>query len=512
MILRPYQQELAAKAEAALAEHKSVVVQLPTGGGKTVLFSHLVKREADSGGRVLVITHRRELVSQISAALSAFGVKHGLLTADSSVGKGNPLQGGGNALIGADSGFVAGFGERVQVAMQQTLHRRLEGMAGFLPTLIVIDECHHAVSRTWAEIPAAFPHARSLGLTATPVRADGMGLKALYSEMVCGPTIKELTEMGSLAPYELYEELILSADGVKKQMGDYNQKELAERADDVLVVGNAVTAYRRAFATHDNKQAIFFGASCAHSESQAEKFVEQGISAAHIDGETPDDERADSIARFKAGDITVLCNYCIIGEGFDAPAVGGVILARPTASLAVYLQQCGRALRPSGDKTAIILDLCENYKRHGLPDRLRKWSLNGVTHLPERDKVERPVGMGEGYGQMKKVVVEERQVQQVDKAAAAKFGGWVDTRKKAIAETFQEGGDYLREAAKQFATARKTNGEPYKNGWLYYALKEATGVNPTPADTRRVLAEVEKIRREVQSAGEPTKRDEIEDL
>ena len=501
--LRPYQQDLADKAEAALAEHSSVVVQLPTGGGKTVLFSHLVSREVERGGRVIVITHRRELVSQISGALSAFGVRHGLLTADSAVGKGNPPQGGGNALYGAERGVSCGFGERVLVAMQQTLHRRLDGMGEYDPTLLVVDECHHAVSRTWAEIPAAFPNARHLGLTATPVRGDGVGLKNLYKHMVCGLTIRELTELGALAPYELYEELVLSADGVKKQMGDYNQKELAERADDVQVVGNAVTAYRRAFAAHTNKQAIFFGASCAHSESQARKFAEVGISAAHIDGETPDGERAESIAKFRAGEITILCNYGIVGEGFDVPAVGGVVIARPTMSVSWWLQMCGRALRPAKDKTAIVLDLCENYKRHGLPDRKRLWTLDGLRNLPERETEEREVSMGEGFGGMKKIVVEERQVAKVDKAAAEKFGGWVDQRKKAIGAVFEEGGDFLLEAAKQYATARRSNGEPYKKGWAWYAVKETIGRNPTQGEMNRVWNEVEKIKREVAAANKP---------
>ncbi|MDB5596247.1 MAG: type restriction protein res subunit [Hyphomicrobiales bacterium] len=350
--LRPYQAAGVAEIRAHFsAGRRRVVYVLPTGGGKTICFSFVAASVVDRAKSVLLLGHRDEIVRQISGALSALGVEHGVIAA------GHPLRPG-----------------PVQVASVATLARRL---GPDLPKfdLVVIDEAHHAVAGIWRKIQAALPDAFVLGVTATPERLDGRGLASTFDAMVQGPTVTELTAGGFLSPFRLYapaEPVDLSA--VKAKAGDFEAGQLARAMSRPVIIGSAVDGWERICL---GVPTVAFCVDRAHSQLVAERFRARGHRAVHIDGETPPTQRRAAIEALRTGDIDVLCNCGLISEGVDVPAIGAALLLRPTQSLAMYLQQVGRALRVSpGKERAHILDFAGNVWRHGAPDAPRAWSLD----------------------------------------------------------------------------------------------------------------------------------------
>jgi superfamily II DNA or RNA helicase len=349
--LRWYQARDVERIRAAFGGgHRRILYAAPTGSGKTVLFVYIVERAVARGNRVCIVAHRLEIVEQISAALTALGVPHGIIMA------GRPM---------TDA--------PVQVASVMTLVRRLE--AGFAPDLIVPDEAHHVVAGSWLKIIWAAPGARVLGVTATPERLDGKGLGDVFEHLVVGPSISELTPE-FLAPFLAYvPEDPPDLRGVRTLGGDYRPDELAETMGRTVVIQSAVDEYKQLV---DGAPAIVFCVDIRHSRMVAERFREAGYRAEHVDGETPSDRRRALIAALGSGELQVLTNCGLISEGVDVPVVKAAILLRPTKSLALYLQQVGRALRPApGKERALILDHAGNVMAHGMPDDPRGWSLKG---------------------------------------------------------------------------------------------------------------------------------------
>ncbi|ACB28433.1 DEAD/DEAH box helicase [Methylobacterium radiotolerans] len=349
--LRDYQSAAVARIREAYAERsRRILLVLPTGGGKTIVFCWIGAAVAARGKRVVVLVHRAELLEQVSKALAGMGVEHGLIAA------GHPTT-----------------EAAVQVASVATLARRLA--AGFAPPdLIVIDEAHHAVAGTWNRVIDAAPESFVLGVSATPARLDGRGLGSAFDVMVEGPTVAELTAAGHLVPARVFappERLDLSK--IKVRAGEYDARQLAEAMAGGTLIGDAVAHYRRLAA---GRPAVAFCASIEHSQIVAARFRGAGVAAAHVDGKTDAAERRRLIAGLGTGELRVLTNVDLIGEGVDVPAIGAVILLRPTRSEARYLQSVGRALRPSAGKSeAIVLDHAGATWMHGLPDAPRAWSL-----------------------------------------------------------------------------------------------------------------------------------------
>jgi superfamily II DNA or RNA helicase len=257
--------------------------------------------------------------------------------------------------------------------MVQTVARRLADLAE--PALLVVDEAHHAVAGTWRRITTAWRNAKVLGVTATPERLDGVGLRDAFDVMVIGLGVRELIDAGYLAPFRyLAAQLVFDLSSVRTFGGDYNTGDLADVLDRDTVTGNVVEHYLRHLAP---RTAIGFCVTVAHAEHVALRFRDNGVPAASIDGTMSPDERRDAVERLRSGDIRVLTSCEIISEGFDAPAVGGCILLRPTQSFALYRQQVGRCLRPKTDgSAATIVDHVGNVWRHGLPDSPHIWSLD----------------------------------------------------------------------------------------------------------------------------------------
>lgn len=359
--LRPYQNDGVAALRAAYRERcRAPLYSLPTGGGKTLVFSYITRNAVASGRRVLILVHRAELLKQASASLTQWDVPHGL--------------------IAPSFGLT---GHHVQVGSVQTVVRRLTRIAA--PDLIIVDEAHHAVAGTWQKIINAFPAARLLGVTATPERLDGRGLGVhaggYFDRLVQGPTMPTLIAGGFLVPPRVFAASVPpDMTRARTVAGDFNRADSERAVMDSRIVGDAVDHYRRICS---DVPAIAFCVSLAHAESVTARFNAAGFKAAQIDGKMNDRNRARVVSDLGTGGIRIMVSVDLVSEGFDVPVCGAALLLRPTQSKCLYLQQVGRALRPApGKSSAFILDHAENTLRHGLPQDDREWSLDGRERRP----------------------------------------------------------------------------------------------------------------------------------
>lgn len=361
MNLRPYQQQLITDIRLQYQlGHRRVLAVLPTGGGKTVVFSHIAQQAARKGNRVCILVHRQELLDQASRSLSAMGVAHGRIAA----GRGMDLS------------------HAVQVASVGTLARRLHLLSPEFLQLLVVDEAHHTTAGTWSKVVDHFYAARLLGVTATPVRGDGRGLGEHYQAMVQGPSAEWLTDNGFLASARVLAPPGFNGAGLRKRMGDFDTKQAEQRATEIH--GDCYSHYCQHLS---GQTAIAFCCSVAHAEAVADLFRRQGIAAASIDGGMDGTTRRRLLDDLGAGRLKVLTSCALIGEGVDVPSVGGCILLRPTQSVALHLQMIGRCLRPSGDKVAVVLDHVGNTLRLGHHLEERDWTLDGIR---KRDREASP--------------------------------------------------------------------------------------------------------------------------
>ena len=349
MQLRGYQQEAIDDLRNAYrAGAKAPLLCLPTGGGKTIIFSAIAHSAAARGKQVLILVHRRELLHQASRKLSDIGLDHGLIAAG-----------------------MPATEQPVQVASVQTLVRRLPTL-DWEPSLVIIDEAHHASAGSWTTVLDKWPDAFRLGVTATPCRLSGAGLGTAFDQLVLGPSVADLTDWGFLSPARIYAPpVIADLSGLRRRAGDYAADQASTAMNRPTVTGDAIAHYQR---LAPGLRAIAFCCSIDHASHVAASFNAAGISAATLLGNTPD--RDAVVAAFDAGSVQVLVTVDVVSEGFDIPAASCAILLRPTQSLGLYLQQVGRVLRPApGKDHALVLDHVGNVHRHGFPNDYREWSL-----------------------------------------------------------------------------------------------------------------------------------------
>ncbi|MGE0521277.1 MAG: DEAD/DEAH box helicase [Reyranella sp.] len=365
--LRTYQSErmVAPLREALRAGHKSPLLVAPTGSGKTRCFAHIVHQMTRRGKRIIVLVHRDELIEQVSSALTDVDVKHGIIAA-------------------------GGFYDRrhlAHVASVQTLVRRLDRVA--IPDGVIIDEAHHCIASTSHGKVATFfrmknPAMWTIGVTATPERLSGEGLGEMFDHMVIGPTVAELIEAGWLSRYRLFAPATVDLSGLHRRAGDFVRGEAAELMSKPKIVGDAVSHYARIC---NGAPGVAFCVSVEHAEKMAEQFRAYGYRALSVDGSMSKELRRSIIGDFKRGALNILTSCDLISEGLDVPGIHAVMLLRPTQSLAMFLQQVGRGLRPApGKDAAIILDHVGNTERHGLPDVERQWTLEGRDARERREK------------------------------------------------------------------------------------------------------------------------------
>jgi len=330
--LRPYQSETVEKVYAEWTKSRRVLLVAPTGAGKTRLAEEFVVRFTAQGQRVVFIAHRRELIRQAAERLRrSIGV--------------------------LDVGLVAPGEELclhapVQVATVQTLlARSLRPEAD----LIILDEAHHYVADDWSQLAASYPHAKVLGLTATPERQDGRPMGDMFESLVVAAKYSELIRDGHLVPCRVFQ-----------PPADFAGDGLAQ---------DPIAAWQR-YA--DGARTFWFCRTVEDAYETAKKLCELGIPAACIEAKTEKAERDELLDRFARGGLVVLTNVYALTEGVDVPAARCCLLARSCGHVGPYLQMAGRVLRPHKDKAdAILIDLSGATLRHGLPTEDREYSLEG---------------------------------------------------------------------------------------------------------------------------------------
>lgn len=354
MKLRDYQQKFISDVRREFANGvKKVCGVAPCGAGKTVIAAFLVKSSVIRKKRTIFFVHRKELIEQTSKTFAQLNIRHGIISADFEFQPEIP----------------------VQIASIQTLINRLDNVPA--PDFLICDECHHILANTYKKIINHWKEAYLLGLTATPLRMGGIRLGDVFQSMVLAQTTADLICMGNLTNFRYFApDLKLSLEKLHVKRGDYVNAESAKLMSNYQVVCDIVNEYKK---HAKGKSAICYCVNIEHSKLVAQQFINAGITAAQCDGTTPKKERQQLVEDFRRGKIKILCNAELFGEGFDVPNMDAVILARPTKSLTVFIQQAMRPLRPdpnNPNKVALIIDCVNNFSSFGLPSQKRNWSLD----------------------------------------------------------------------------------------------------------------------------------------
>ena len=349
-----YQEDMKERIEKALRLHRSVMAQMPTGTGKTYLLTAVIDSFVSNNPmtKVWIVAHRRELVSQIDETVRKF---HSYSASNTS------------SLLSS-----------VKAMSIQWLMRHYDEIEEE-PGMIVIDEAHHTLAKTYKEMWERFPKAKFLGLTATPCRLNGKGFTDLFDVLVQSWGVPEFISKGRLATYDFVS---IKSDGVTQRLidslqkrgadGDYQNKEM----DMLLNKKPSIERLYRSLEEYGkDRKGIVYAINISHAQKITKLYQEHGVKAIAIDSKTPATERQQDIEAFKKGDIQVLVNVDIFSEGFDCPDVEFVQLARPTLSLAKYLQMVGRGLRVAkGKKNCVIIDNVGLYRVFGLPSQVWNWN------------------------------------------------------------------------------------------------------------------------------------------
>ena len=350
-----YQEDMKERIEKALRLHRSVMAQMPTGTGKTYLLTAVIDSFVNNNPmeKVWIVAHRRELVSQIDETVRKF-----------------------HSYSASNTSFLLSSVKAMSIQWLMRHYDEIEEEPG----MIVIDEAHHALAKTYKEMWKRFPKAKFLGLTATPCRLNGKGFTDLFDVLVQSWAVPEFISKGRLATYDFVS---IKSDGITQRLidslqkrgadGDYQNKEM-----DMLL--NKKPSIERLYRSLEefgkDRKGIVYAINISHAQKITKLYQEYGVKAIAIDSKTPDTERQQDIEAFKKGDIQVLVNVDIFSEGFDCPDVEFVQLARPTLSLAKYLQMVGRGLRVAkGKKNCVIIDNVGLYRVFGLPSQVWNWKV-----------------------------------------------------------------------------------------------------------------------------------------
>lgn len=376
--LRPYQiqgiRDIFDAWNPATKDLMNVLFQMPTGTGKTTVFSEIVRRARLKNKTILIVVHRKELVEQIVDRLSNFEIEAGIISGQ----------------------FKPDTEKEVQVATIQSLSNRQYPAAD----IIIIDECHHAKAATYKKLWEIYPKARFLGVTATPIRMSGEGFSDLFDILVNCGKLSEFVAQGYLVKVRHLVGMTPNLSSIRVKMNDYAQDELGELMQDTELMADLVESYHK---KAEGKKTIVFAVNIEHSRQIVQRYRMEGIPADHIDANTPKKEREEILQRFRDGQIKVLSNVDIVSEGFDVPDCEVVQLARPTKSLPLYLQQVGRCMRPSPGKTeGIVLDNAGLWLEHGFCQQDRLWTLKGKKKR-KRGRSELLVAMVDREGIFKEV-------------------------------------------------------------------------------------------------------------
>lgn len=355
--MRPSPHDYQCSAIESTREHvcngrRRVLVVAPTGAGKTTIAAEIIHGAVAKGRRVLFLAHREELIGQASARLDLYDIDHGIIKAKTDRAKPRA---------------------QVQVASIQTLVRREMPVAD----LVIIDEAHRSKAASYLKVLAAYPDATVLGLTATPWRLDGSGLGDLFEAMVvvCQPKYLIERDPAVLVPARVFAPDTPDTSSIRTSKGDFEQAALQALMATQASVGEIVRNWQRLAGA---RQTVVFASGVAHSLMIRDAFRAVGVMAEHLDGQTHPVERAHIVGQLASGTLQLVTNVEVLTEGWDCPPVSCAVLARPTQSLSLYLQMCGRVLRAApGKADALLLDHAGNHERHGFATDDREWDLAG---------------------------------------------------------------------------------------------------------------------------------------
>ena len=369
-VLRPHQIEAKAKIFEAWTKYDSVMLQMPTGTGKTYLFTSLINdiintyKTAHKDIKILIVAHRTELIDQISATLNKFGIAHGFIQGAREQYRWKRVQVGSIMSLLTDKNYY-------NVCRQKFDY-------------IIVDEAHHSLADTYIRLFGLFPNAKKLGVTATPWRLNHESFLSLYQYLIVSPQISWFINNNLLSDFDYVsikqdsevQRLVDKSEVVST--GDFSNVDLDNTFNNQRIRSKLYESYLQ-FA--NGRKGIIYAINKCHAAKIAELYSSHGVKAVAIDCDTPRDVRQEMITAFKNGEISVLVNVDIFTEGFDCPDVNFIQLARPTKSLSLYLQQVGRGLRiVEGKEKTIILDNVGLYNYFGLPDANRKWQYHFEGH------------------------------------------------------------------------------------------------------------------------------------
>ena len=368
--LRNYQQEMIDRLEEAWSQYRSVMVQMPTGTGKTVLMAEVIRRsltptlspkgEGRTENGILIVAHRRELLDQIRGTVGYFGIDM----------KKNHIMVESIQKLSRELGHTD--------STENTESFSDTNYTNFEPSLVIIDEAHHALARTYRMLWKRWPRAKFLGLTATPCRLNNDGFLDLFQKLIQSHSIQEFIKMGWLSDFDYVtaepdNPILKQVAGLKKRGvdGDYQTKEMALVMDCEESIENLYQAYKKFVF---GKKGIVYAIDRNHARHITEYYQKQRVNCCWIEAKTPTAERDRLVQEYRDGLIDVVVNVDILSEGADFPEVEFIQLARPTLSLSKYLQQVGRGMRiAEGKDKVVILDHVGMYQSFGLPTEDWNW-------------------------------------------------------------------------------------------------------------------------------------------
>jgi superfamily II DNA or RNA helicase len=371
-VARPHQtRTLDAIRESYFRGKRRILVVGPTGSGKMFVAAKILESSMAKGKYACFIADQRELVQQCRKELESQGVSCTTI------------------MRGEDENVAS----RVRVISKDTLwSRAFKRKTEEIPRadVVIMDEAHRSLSKTWRGIANHYANAVLIGFTATPIRTDGRGFGDFYDDLIVMATYKELQSQGFLVPIKLFAPTRPNLKGIKTSAGDYAKGQLESRMNRDALVGDIVKDWKK---RADGIATVAFASGINHSIHIRNEFRRIGLRAEHIAGTTELTERADILAAVADGRVDMLCNYGVVTTGVDLPILKCAIVARPTKSFGLWRQMCGRIQRPyAGYEWAIVLDHSAAWERHGFPDEDVEWSLNEKETVQERKERNRKEG------------------------------------------------------------------------------------------------------------------------
>lgn len=375
--LRPYQQKAKKEIFESWDDVDNVMFQMPTGTGKTRLFTSIIKDINEYSKlrrepvKILIIAHRTELIDQIDESLTKYRVPHNIIA----------------------GGRDRNYKYPVNVASIQTIThpKNLKDAKKLNVQFIIIDEAHHALAATYKKLWKMFPESKKLGVTATPWRMNHQSFLDLFDKLVLSMSVKDFIKQGYLAPYKYFSlkndsDIQRTIDDIElDRFGEYKESSMEEKMDIGSIRAQLLNSY---LSLAEGKKGIIYAINITHAKHICKEYEKAGYNAVSIDSKTPAGMRKELVERFKKNEIDIIVNVDIFSEGFDCPDIEFIQLARPTRSLVKYLQQVGRGLRTTANKqNCVILDNVGMYSRFGLPDARRHWKFHFLGKKVDEEPV-----------------------------------------------------------------------------------------------------------------------------